>query len=221
MPVRNLEGIAIFGGTFDPVHVGHLRSAVEIQEALGVSRIKLIPSYAPPHRDNPGSKPEDRLAMLRLAIKGVPFLEVDDREILREGKSYTIDTLRSIRNELGENLSISLVVGFDAFVLLDEWKEWKRLLDYAHLVILERPGSEGVLLKPELIGLLKDRLVDGALCLRSKPNGTVCRLKLTQLDVSASRVRQIFREGQSADFIVPGEVVRYIHEHGLYGTARK
>ncbi|MEX0941198.1 MAG: nicotinate-nucleotide adenylyltransferase [Pseudomonadales bacterium] len=219
VPGADTRGIAIFGGTFDPVHFGHLRSAIEIQEALDVSRVMFIPSYSPPHRDAPACLPIHRLEMLRLATRDVPCFEVDDREILREGKSFTIDTLRSLRTELGELAPLSMIVGFDAFRLLDQWREWRALMDYAHLVVLERPGWDESGLPTELANLLNERFVDDPLCLHSEANGRLCRLKLTQMDISASMVRKIFREGRSADYIVPKEVISYVYGHGLYGVA--
>lgn len=223
MPVSraDTQGIAVFGGTFDPVHFGHLRSAIEIQEALDVARVKFIPSYSPPHRDAPVCLPTHRVEMLRLATRRVPCFEVDDREILREGKSFTIDTLRSLRTELGDSVPISMIVGFDAFALLDQWREWRALMDYAHLVVLERPGSDESGLSKELAILLKERIVQNPLCLHSESNGRLCRLKLTQMDISASKVRQIFKAGRSADYIVPKEVISYVYEHELYGVTSR
>lgn len=213
------EGIAILGGTFDPVHIGHLRSAVELGEALGVKQVRLIPSYQPPHRHDPGSKPTDRLAMLRLAAEGNDLFAVDDREITREGKSFTIDTLKSIREELGDEVPLSMALGYDAFLLLDQWRDWKLLTDYAHLVVMARPGSEEEGPGDELTNFFSQKFVDDPLCLHSKPHGMICRLEMTQLAISASQVREIFKSGRSADYIVPGEVIRYVRDHGLYRTA--
>ncbi len=168
-------GVAVFGGTFDPVHNGHLRSAVEVRQALELETIRLIPSYLPPHREVPGSAPEDRLEMLKLATRGVDNIDVDDREVRRQGSSFMIDTLRSIREEIGDAVPLILVIGFDAFQLLDSWREWQSLTDEAHLLVLARPGSHpgdtfpAENLTTELTDFFEKRFVDRPLCLHSKP----------------------------------------------------
>lgn len=212
------RGIAVLGGTFDPVHIGHLRSAIEVREALCVEVVKLIPSWQPPHRDAPGASPEQRLEMLRLCTRGTGGLEVDDREIMRGGMSYSIDTLKSIRAEIYDDIPLTMVLGFDAFRLLDEWHEWQQLLDYAHMAVLTRPGGDDEALPQELMDFSKGRFVDDPLCLHSRSHGMMCRLTLTQLAISSSSVREMFRLGRSPDFIVPGEVIRYVRKHGLYGV---
>ncbi|XOV85875.1 MAG: nicotinate-nucleotide adenylyltransferase [Pseudomonadota bacterium] len=212
------QGMAVLGGTFDPVHFGHLRSAVEVREALGVARIKLIPSFSPPHRNEPASSARDRLAMLRAATADHAYIEVDDREIRREGRSFTIDTLRSIREELGDSISLAMVLGVDAFVLLDSWKAWRHLTDTAHLVVLDRPRADQRKMSAELKHFFDSRFVDDPGRLASEPCGLVCRLSLTQLDISSSRIREILRAGLSADYLMPSEAIAYLRQHGLYGS---
>lgn len=209
------KGCAIFGGTFDPIHFGHLRSAVEVREALGVDRIRLIPAYRPPHRDNPGTSPSDRLEMLGLATRDMDTIEVDDREIKREGKSYTIDTLQSIRDELGPGVSLSLVMGSDAWAILDSWRDWQKLTELAHIVVLQR--GEGEPPVPEAVRQWsRCRLVDDPAELRKHPYGKICRIGLTRLDISATRIREIFCSDLSPDYLMPREVIEYIREKGLY-----
>lgn len=224
--VAGLErsGVAVFGGTFDPVHFGHLRSAVEVRRALDVQTVRLIPSYLPPHRGVPGSTAEHRLQMLRLATRGVDNIEVDDREIRREGKSFMIDTLRSIRDEIGDELPLTLVLGFDAFRLLDSWHQWQSLTDVAHIAVLQRPGEPvgehadfpDENLSTELANFFGKRFVDRPLCLHSKPGGLMCVLQLIQLDISSTRIREIIGRGESLDYLTPTEVISYIREHRLY-----
>lgn len=208
-------GCAILGGTFDPVHFGHLRSAVEVREALGVQSIRLIPAYRPPHRDNPGTSPADRLAMLNLATRDIDYIEVDDREIKREGKSYTIDTLQSIREDLGDGAPVSLVMGSDAWAILDSWREWQKLTDLAHIVVLERGEREPPV--PEVVReWTRCRLVDHPADLQKCAHGMICKVGLTRLDISATRIREIFHSGLSPDYLMPGEVIEYIRDKGLY-----
>lgn len=208
---------AIFGGTFDPVHFGHLRSALEAGEALGVDTVKLVPASIPPHRDMPGTTPAQRLDMLRLAIDGVDGLEVDARELAREGASYAIDTLRSLRDELGTGVSLTTIIGIDAFSLLHEWREWRRLLDYAHIAILDRPGDAPGLAE-ELADFSHGKFVEDVQCLRSTSHGCMYKLRLTQMDISATKVREIIESGRSPAYMLPKEVIRYIGENGLYRT---
>lgn len=218
MPANRAK--AIFGGTFDPVHFGHLRSALEARDALDVETVDLVPSYMPPHRDLPGTTPEQRLEMLRLAIAGVDGLRVDTRELMREGPSWAIDTLRSLREEIGAGTTLYTVIGLDAFRLLHKWHEWQSLTDYAHIIVLDRPGARGldgdISLEPELADFSRGKFASDLQCLRSRPHGCMYKLRLTQLDISATQVREIIANGRSPAFMLPNEVIRYIREHELY-----
>ncbi len=133
--------IGIFGGTFDPVHNGHLRTALEVAELLAFDELRLVPASVPPHRGAPLATAAERLRMLQLAADAHPGFVVDDRELVRGGASYTIDTLRSLRAELGETVRLCLIVGMDAFAAIDTWKEWRALGDHAHIVVVQRPGA--------------------------------------------------------------------------------
>ena len=217
MPLAN--GIAIFGGTFDPVHFGHLRSAVEVREALGVDSVKLVPSFVPPHRGAPVSTPRQRLDMLRLSVQNVPGLEVDTRELDREGASYAVDTLRSIREEQGEDIPLTMIIGSDAFCSLHEWHDWRHLLDYAHIAVIERPRYADSEIAAELRTFTVNKFVNDPLCLRTRPSGFLCRLRLTPIDISATMVRDIFSYNRSPAFLMPDEVIFYIRKHGLYGAS--
>ena len=130
------KGIALFGGTFDPIHIGHLQSALEVQQYLDLLAVRLIPSFIPPHRESLGSEAEQRLEMVRIAVQNNPALEVDDREILRQGPSYTYDTLTSIRDEVGPDVALIMVLGLDSFVTLSTWHRWRDLLASAHILVL-------------------------------------------------------------------------------------
>lgn len=209
------KGFAIFGGTFDPVHFGHLRSAVEVREALGAEKVKLVPSYLPPHRERPGTTPLQRLEMLRLATANVDCLEVDEREIAREGKSYMVDTLVSLREEVGGNLPLMLILGHDAWAILDTWQDWPRLTDLAHIVVIDRDENE-----PPVADAVtqwsagKWTREPDELC--QHPSGMICRVRLTRLDISATQIREIIRTGRSPDYLMPGEVIEYIRQEQLY-----
>jgi len=208
-------GLAVYGGTFDPVHFGHLRSALEVRQALQVSELKLMPSFSPPHRGKPGASAHDRLAMLNLATSHKQGLKVDEREIRREGLSYTVDTLGSIRGEVGSERPLSLILGADAYGLLHTWRGWRRLSELAHLVILQRPDVSQVPAE-EVVAWHKDRLVADPGCLGTRAAGLVCCLRLTQIDISATKIRGLIEKGEPVDYLLPAAVVDYIHQHQLY-----
>jgi nicotinate-nucleotide adenylyltransferase len=209
-------GLAIYGGTFDPVHFGHLRSALEVREMLAVSQLKLIPASVPPHRKVPTASAEQRMQMLKLATKDIGYLQIDDREIRRQGKSFTVDTLASIRQEMGPDTPLSLILGADTYALLHEWRSWESLGELAHLVILDRPGHQGQLPGPEVIAWSDERWVSDPQCLRGQASGLICRLRLTQMDISATRIRELVRRGGNIDYLLPDEVINYIVKHRIY-----
>lgn len=206
--------IGILGGTFDPIHFGHLRPALELQEMLGLDPLRVIPCGTPPHRDPPRASGAQRLAMLRLALAGQPGLVIDPRELQRPGPSYMVDTLISLREELG-GVPLALIIGMDAFHGLERWHRWRELVDLCHLIVVHRPGwlapAEG-----ELAALLAARQVGDVAALRGRPAGGVVFCAVTQLDISASRIRELVRVGSSPRFLLPDPVLDYITTTGLY-----
>ena len=206
--------IGILGGTFDPVHIGHLRGALEVAEMFGLDELRLIPNARPPHRDTPNCSAQDRLAMVRLAVQDLPPLCVDARELEREKPSYTIDTLISLRAEVGQDDQLLLVVGWDAFCGLPTWHRWEELLDYCHILVLQRPdaGSEA---PQELRDLLAARSVPDPQVLCGGC-GQIAFVWQTPLEVSATQIRQLLASGKSVRFLVPDAVLAYINAHGLY-----
>jgi nicotinate-nucleotide adenylyltransferase len=206
--------IGIFGGTFDPVHFGHLRAASEAQEALSLENLRLLPAGSPPHRSLTFASAQHRLAMLRLALEGHPDLTADDREVRRSGHSYMVDTLREIREQEGP-VPLLLMIGQDAANKLDSWHQWQQLFDLAHIVIMRRPES-----KHEYSGALyqevQPRLESDPNTLRHEPCGSVLPLEVTQLAISSTRIRSLVTAGKTPRFLLPDRVISYIHEHGLY-----
>jgi len=196
--------IGILGGTFDPVHNGHLRLAIEMREALGLSSVKLIPASVPPLRNAPDIDASKRLRMLEAAIEGEEGLEIDDCELHRKGTSYTVDTLRSIRKDVGDT-PLCLIVGMDAFRRFDQWHQWEKLLDLAHIAVAHRPGSEA----PEsgaVAEFVKARRVDDPERLRERGAGYVIVRNIPALDISATRIRALLSTGQSIRYLVPDQV---------------
>ncbi len=206
--------VGILGGTFDPIHIGHLRGAIEVAELLGLDELRLIPSARPPHRSTPNVSALQRLAMVELAVANVPPLLADGRELQRLQPSYSIDTLESLRSELAQDDQVFLLLGWDAFAGLPSWQRWQQLLNHCHLVVLQRPDADTPL-TPELLALLAARQVANSTAL-SGPSGQIVLLEQMPLAVSASHIRQLLGSGKSARFLVPDAVLAYIHAHGLY-----
>jgi nicotinate-nucleotide adenylyltransferase len=206
--------IGVLGGTFDPVHNGHLRLALEMIEALALSALRLIPARAPPHRGQPQASPEDRLAMLEAAAEGTPGLQVDRRELARPGPSYTVDTLASLRAE-GPGEPICLCLGMDAFGSLGSWHRWEEIPRLAHLAVARRP--DGLLPSAGPIAeLLARGRVDGPEGLRDRPAGGIILVDVPPLAISATRIRALLAVGRDPRWLLPDTVLAIIRERGLY-----
>ncbi len=206
--------IGILGGTFDPVHHGHLRLALEMLEGLKLDEVRLVPARQPPHRGVPSASAEDRRAMLEAALANTPGLRLDVRELTREGPSYTVDTLTSLRREL-PGPSLCLIIGMDAFRELDTWHRWEALLDLAHIGIAQRPGA----LRPNsgpVAALLRDRHTDDPAVLGEACCGRVIVRETPLLDISATRIRRLLAAGRNPRFLLPDAVLDVIHQRGLY-----
>jgi nicotinate-nucleotide adenylyltransferase len=207
--------IAIFGGTFDPVHYGHLRPALELLQELPLRELRFVPCSVPPHREAPQAGAELRVAMLRAALEGQPGLVLDERELQRPGPSYTVDTLRSLREELGA-VPLCLVIGGDAFRGLATWHRWEDLIELAHLIVMRRPGWEAPAEGP-VAALYAQRRTDSAAALAQSPAGRILAWPVTQLDISASRIRRDIGLGKSPRYLLPDAVWELIRARGLYG----
>ena len=206
--------IGMLGGTFDPVHIGHLRGALEVAELLELDELRLTPSARPPHRDMPSVTAQDRLAMVQCAVAGVSPLTVDDRELKRDKPSYTIDTLESMRTGIDSRDQLFLLLGWDAFCSLPAWHRWEQLLEHCHIVVLQRPDADS---EPpqDLRDLLAARAVADPKALEG-PGGQITFVWQTPLSVSATQIRQSLAAGRSVRFLVPDAVLAYIEAHGLY-----
>jgi nicotinate-nucleotide adenylyltransferase len=207
----------IYGGTFDPVHHGHLRLAVELREQLKVPEIALVPCHIPPHRESPGASSDRRLELLRLAIMEEPGLAVDGRELNRQGTSYTADTLRQIRQEIGSDEPLAMVVGTDSFAGFDRWREWECIPELAHIIVVVRPGYA---ISPESAPaeLMAARAASAISDLHDSSSGRILALELPLMDISATAIRQRIGDGRSPRYLVPDSVWRRICEFGLYGA---
>lgn len=205
----------IYGGTFDPIHNGHLRLAIELRERLAVPSVSLIPSHIPPHRERPGASSADRLALLQLAVANEPGLVVDDRELAREGASYSADTLRQLRQELGESEPLVMVLGSDAFASFDKWQDWQSIAELAHVVVIPRPGGQ---LQPDSVPaqLLAASTASNLNSLWAAPAGCFLWLELPLLDISATAIREQIHQGRSPRYLLPDKVLAEIRARGLY-----
>jgi len=210
--------IGILGGTFDPIHFGHLRSALELYQALDLAEVRLVPCFQPVHRKMPVASPSQRLAMAMIAVESEPALRVDNREIERKGPSYTIDTLESLRAEL-PNTPLCLIMGIDALLSFPSWHRWQDILGLAHLLIAHRPQyqlpSTGI-----VADLLKERLKHQAIDLHQSLSGHILLHPVTPLEISATEIRKQFAMEGNPRYLLPNSVYNYIKEHGTYSISR-
>lgn len=206
----------VYGGTFDPIHNGHLALA-EVAAAQLHGEVRLLPAADPPHRPTPGADAGHRAAMVALAIEGRPLLRLDRREIERPGRSYMVDTLVSFREELGDGMPLALLLGADAFHGLPRWRLWRELFALAHLVVAPRRGWSLEQLPPELAEECEGRWCQQPHPLRELPAGRLYRLDLPSLrEESASELRQRLALNGEWPAMVPAPVAEYIRRHGLY-----
>lgn len=206
------KGIGIFGGTFDPVHHGHLRSAFELAQQFDLDHIRLIPSARPPHREQPQATPEQRLMMLHLAVKNSERFVVDDCELRREGPSYTVDTLAELRTQYPER-PLFLLIGTDAFDKLDTWHQWQQLLSLSHIVLIQRPKHVETLSETMATWYQAHLARTGD---ETQLAGKIWPVSLTQLHISATAIREDIANGRSPAFLTPDPVIHLIEQLKLY-----
>lgn len=210
--------LGVFGGTFDPIHFGHLRLAQEAIEHLGLQAVRWIPAGQPPHRAAPRVTASHRLDMVRLATAGNPAFSVDAAEVEAAQPSYTVLTLERLRRELGPDQPLVLLVGADAFAGLPTWHRWTELFDLAHLAVSHRPGFPvaAVSLPGELAERYATHRVPDADGLKARPAGGIVTFAMTQLAISATQIRQLLANGRSPRYLLPASVLDYIDLHQLY-----
>jgi len=194
--------LAILGGTFDPVHNAHLRVAWEAAECLDAD-VRLIPANVPPHRDPPVASASERAAILRAALSGQDRLTLDERELRRDGPSWTIDTLIELREEIGAENPLVLLIGADAFLGLPSWHRWGELFDYAHIGVLTRPGHDIAVLPTELRIKVASRRCADPLALGQTPAGRVLQIPVTPLEISATYIREVIAAGGEPRYLMP------------------
>lgn len=205
----------IFGGTFDPVHYGHLRTAFEMLQALAFDEVRFIPCGDPPHRGETFAGSKQRLEMVRVAIEGQPGFVVDDREVRRDGPSYTVDTLIELRREFPSRC-LGLIIGMDAFLGLPRWHRWDEILENAHIVVAHRPGWRAPDMGP-LGDLLSNFGTHRVQDLHENLSGRIHIHAVTQLEISSTEIRELVDAGRDPRFLMPDAVRNVIAESQCYG----
>lgn len=212
--------VGILGGTFDPIHLGHLRLAEEVAQTLRLGEVRFVPSGTPPHRAAPRTPTVHRLAMVRLAVAENPLFKVDEREVRRAGPAYTFDTLTEVRAELGAGVPLVLLVGADAFLDFAAWHRWHELFGLAHVAVAHRPGFpverwRDAMPQP-LAREYAARLMQQPLAVHLASAGGVVVIPFTALDISATAIRELVRTGGSPRYLLPDPVLDYIRSEALY-----
>jgi nicotinate-nucleotide adenylyltransferase len=208
--------IGILGGTFDPIHFGHLRLAQEVTEALALSAVRFIPGGTPPHRAAPQTPVVDRVAMVKLAIADNPLFVLDERETQRMSKSFTFDTLSELRAELGASCPLVVMMGADAFLGFESWHRWQEIFDLAHIAVAHRPGSVLGGMPAALTREFAQRRSSDAQAVQRSAAGAIVEVPITALDISATKVRAMVGARHSARYLLPLAVLQYIDNKQLF-----
>lgn len=212
------KAIGILGGTFDPIHNGHLRMALELYEALDLAKVHLIPLFQPVHRKQPVASPHQRLEMVECAVATEPALFADPREIKRANPSYTVDTLEELRSEM-PTTPLCLLIGIDAFLGFPSWHRWQEILDLAHIVVAHRPQyhlpSTGMIAE-----LIEARLQQEVAYIHENLAGGILLRPITPLEISATDIRKQIAMGRNPRYLLPNRVYDYIKQHGTYSISR-
>lgn len=210
------QPIGILGGTFDPVHFGHLRMALELQQAYNLAEVRFIPCWQPVHRTSPIATPEQRLAMLACAIANESTLKVDDCEVQRKGPSYMIETIEALREKL-PNTPLCLILGVDAWSEFATWQRYETILRLSHLIIAQRPSYP----LPEtgaVAALLQQHLKQDTSTLRKSLGGNIMLRPVTSLEISATAIRNQIAQDQDPRYLLPDSVYDYIVKHRIYNS---
>ena len=212
--VSNMS-VALLGGTFNPIHFGHLNLANCLVDYLQVESVRMIPCAIPPHRETPSVSAEKRLAMLQLAIDDHPLLTSDDLELRKSTPSYSIETVQQIRQQVGEETPLLFCIGMDSLLTIDSWYHWQQLLDYCHLAICPRPGYK-LPIKGHLAEWIEQNLCDDIERVKTLAQGCLHLCKIPLKDISSTAIRDSIKCVQSIDHLTPKSVVNFITKHSLY-----
>ncbi|WP_276898364.1 nicotinate-nucleotide adenylyltransferase [Frischella perrara] len=217
----SIELTALFGGTFDPIHYGHLLPVIALAKEVNLTHVSLLPNYIPPHKPQPVATTEQRLDMLRLAISDYPLFSIDCREITQaksERPSFTIETLQSWRQEHGNEKNLAFIIGQDSLLNLPSWYNWQKLLDYCHLLVCQRPGYSQQINDPQLKQWLKTHQTESVDDLHQNPNGFIYVAHTPLKNISATEIKQRIQHRQDCQAFLPPKVWQYIQNHHLYNA---
>ncbi|WP_428945541.1 nicotinate-nucleotide adenylyltransferase [Pantoea sp. FN060301] len=207
---------ALFGGTFDPIHYGHLKPVEILAEQVGLKKVTLLPNNVPPHRPQPEASPAQRIEMVRRAIAGNPLFDLDLREMARQTPSYTIETLAALREARGQAQPLAFIIGYDSLLSLPKWHRWQDLLSFAHLLVSKRPGYDREMATPLLQDWLHQHQVYTPQALHESAAGKVFLAETPLLPISATEIRQRLHCGAACDTLLPAAVLAFINDEGLY-----
>ena len=211
----NNMSVALFGGTFNPVHFGHLNLASRLADYLQIPSVRMMPCAIPPHREAPTTDTQHRLAMLNLAIADNPVLIADDLELKRAGTSYSIDTIELVRQEIGTQVPLFFCLGIDALLSIDSWHRWSELLDFCHLVACSRPDyslpQDGA-----VATWIEQYKCKDIRQMKKQPHGSIHLCKIPMVDISSTAIRDSIKCAKNIDHMTPEPVVNYIKQHSLY-----
>ncbi len=210
------ELYALFGGTFDPIHYGHLRPVEALAQQIGLTQVTLLPNNVPPHRPQPQASATQRVDMLRCAIDDRPLFNIDTRELARETPSWTVDTLETLRSERGSEQPLGFIIGQDSLLTLANWHRWQDLLSLSHLLVCKRPGYAAQMASPEMQQWLEAHTAQDIQQLHHAPAGKIWLADTPLFDISATEIRQRRQRGQSCVDLLPARVMAYIERVGLY-----
>ncbi|XKM14094.1 nicotinate-nucleotide adenylyltransferase [Orbaceae bacterium ac157xtp] len=212
---------ALYGGTFDPIHYGHLKPALALAKEVGLQHISLLPNHVPPHKSQPQATTVQRLAMLKLAIEPYPIFSIDTREITQaraDRPSYTIETLQAWRTQNGNTKGLAFIIGQDSLLSITTWHDWQNLLNYCHILVCRRPGYANSLENQELKAWVEKHQTYQILDLHQKANGFIYFANTPLEAISATEIRKKISKNENCDQLLPAKVLQYIKEQHLYGA---
>ena len=207
---------ALYGGTFDPVHYGHLKPVEILANLIGLQRGTIMPNNVPPHRPQPEATSEQRKEMLALAIADKPLFRLDERELRRDTPSWTSQTLQEWRTEQGPDQPLAFIIGQDSLLNFPTWHKYETILENSHLLVCRRPGYPLTMREAQYQQWLEDHLTANVEDLHNQPAGKIYLAETPWFDISATLIRERLQQGLACDDLLPAPVLAYIHTHGLY-----
>lgn len=207
---------ALFGGTFDPIHYGHLRPVEALARQIGLQQVTLLPNNVPPHKPQPEASAAQRVAMIEQAIADRPLFNIDLRELQRQTPSYTVETLRGLRAERGPQQPVGFIIGQDSLLTLHHWHQWQELLELCHLLVCKRPGYPAEMANEEMQNWLDRHVCRDTARFHQQPHGLIYLADTPMINISATEIRQRYLQKQSCSDLLPDAVIDYISHAGLY-----